>query len=136
MTNNTMPASSGHPNSRHTFLTGGAVIARFDWGRTYGYRMLFSTGFPRAIGGRYRLDTLLQWEDRVLSGELPGRPDVSAQTSTSPTSGVEVVPTHLQDPTPAQPAADPASTDPALTVRVVAPTRRRTRGSRGTRRAA
>src|SRR6476469_6147253 len=51
---------------RHIFLTGKDVIARFGWGRTYGYAMLSSTGFPKAIGGRYRLDSLMGWEDRVL----------------------------------------------------------------------
>ena len=69
------PGQPGHTSPNHTYLTSREVIARFRWGRTFGYQMLSSTGFPRTIGGRYRLDTLIDWEDRVLSGELTGRPD-------------------------------------------------------------
>jgi hypothetical protein len=50
------------------FLTAAEVIARYGWGRTKGYRVLRSPGFPRAIcGDRYRLDTLLAWEELQLS---------------------------------------------------------------------
>jgi hypothetical protein len=46
----------------HIFLTAKEVIARYGWGRTKGYRVLHSEGFPRPIGGdRYRLDTLIDW---------------------------------------------------------------------------
>jgi hypothetical protein len=37
--------------------------------------MLKNTGFLRRIGDRFRLDTLSTWEQAVLTGELPGRPD-------------------------------------------------------------
>lgn len=57
---------------RHTFLTTREVFARYDWKRTNGYLMLKSTGFPRPISGKYRLDTLMAWEDRVLAGQLTG----------------------------------------------------------------
>ena len=32
--------------------------------------MLMSPVFPRPIGGRYRLETLIAWEARVLAGDL------------------------------------------------------------------
>jgi hypothetical protein len=51
------------------------VIVRCGWGRTYGYQMLRSAGFPRRIGDRFRLDTLIAWEQAVLAGEVPGRLD-------------------------------------------------------------
>ena len=41
-------------------------------GRTKGYRMLRSDGFPRPIGGdRYRLDTLVAWENSQLTAARP-----------------------------------------------------------------
>jgi predicted DNA-binding transcriptional regulator AlpA len=53
-----------------TFLTAMEVIARYGWGRTKGYRVLRSEGFPRPIGGdRYRLDSLLAWEESQLAAE-------------------------------------------------------------------
>jgi hypothetical protein len=53
----------------HTFLKAHQVIARYGWGRTKGYRMLRSEGFPIPIGGdRYRLDTLMDWERRQQPG--------------------------------------------------------------------
>src|SRR5579875_1578278 len=65
----------------HTFLSAGQVIARYGWGRTKGYRMLRTDGFPTPIGGdRYRLDALMEWEKRHQatvrsrpSPELPQR---------------------------------------------------------------
>lgn len=53
---------------RHVFLTPAEVMARYRWGRTKGYEVMRSRpdGFPRAVGGRYRLDSLLGWEDRQL----------------------------------------------------------------------
>ena len=57
------------------FLTALEVIARYGWGRTKGYRMLRSEGFPRPIGGdRYRLDTLIAWENAQLVAARPPRP--------------------------------------------------------------
>jgi hypothetical protein len=57
----------------HIFLTAKEVIARYGWGRTKGYRVLHSEGFPRPIGGdRYRLDTLIDWEQHQL--REPNRP--------------------------------------------------------------
>ncbi len=51
----------------HVFLTAQEVIARYGWGRTKGYRILRAEGFPRPIGGdRYRLDTLIAWENEQL----------------------------------------------------------------------
>jgi deazaflavin-dependent oxidoreductase (nitroreductase family) len=72
MTNNATPAPPGDIDPRHVFLTAKEVILRYGWGRTYGYLMLRSTGFPRRIGDRFRLDTLIAWEQAVLAGELPG----------------------------------------------------------------
>ena len=49
---------------RHTFLTAREVIARYGWGRTKGYEVLRRRDFPRpVVGDRYRLDTLMAWED-------------------------------------------------------------------------
>jgi predicted DNA-binding transcriptional regulator AlpA len=55
------------------FLTAAQVITRYGWGRTKGYRVLRSAGFPRPIAGdRYRLDTLIAWEDaQVASPQQP-----------------------------------------------------------------
>lgn len=57
------------------FLTAAQVIARYGWGRTKGYRVLRSAGFPRPIAGdRYRLDTLIAWEDAQVASPRPPRP--------------------------------------------------------------
>ena len=64
---------------RHTFLKSQEVIARFRWGRTRGYLELKKPGFPRPIGGNYRLDTLIAWEDRCLAGDVPEK-DATAVT--------------------------------------------------------
>jgi hypothetical protein len=73
MTKSATPAPPGDTDPCHVFLTAKEVIVRYGWGRTYGYRMLKSTGFPRRIGDRFRLDTLITWEQDVLAGLLPGR---------------------------------------------------------------
>ncbi|GAA1970995.1 hypothetical protein GCM10009798_34720 [Nocardioides panacihumi] len=57
-----------------TYLNAKEVFVRFGWKKTFGYDMLKVEGFPTPIGTRYRLDSLLQWELRVLAGELSGRP--------------------------------------------------------------
>jgi predicted DNA-binding transcriptional regulator AlpA len=57
------------------FLTALEVIDRYGWGRTKGYRMLRSDSFPRPIGGdRYRLDTLIAWENAQLAAARPAKP--------------------------------------------------------------
>ena len=50
----------------HVFLTPAEVMARYRWGRTKGYEVMRTRrdGFPGAIGGRYRLDMLLRWEEQ------------------------------------------------------------------------
>ena len=63
--NNGKHPSGGRP--RHTFLKPQEVIARYRWGRTRGYLELKKAGFPRPIGGNYRLDTLIVWEDWCLT---------------------------------------------------------------------
>ena len=129
MTENTTPAMPGDIDPRHVFLTAKEVIVRFGWGRTYGYQMLKSSGFPRRIGGRYRLDTLMNWEDRVLSGEIPGDPDSSSPPPTSDPS-TESDARHSRDfdadraESPTEQSLDDVSPDP-----VEAPRRRRTRGT-------
>src|SRR4051812_24653228 len=122
MTNNATPGAPGDIDPRHVFLTAKEVILRYGWGRTYGYQMLKSTGFPRRIGDRFRLDTLIAWEQAVLSGERSGRPDEPESPDDTPT------PTPQPDPQPTPPAggAAPIGED----VSVDAPTRRRTRGTR------
>ena len=72
--------SAGEDQPRHddpasAFLTALEVIARYGWGRTKGYRMLRCEGFPRPIGGdRYRLDTLVAWENAQLAAARPAKP--------------------------------------------------------------
>ena len=68
-----------HPSivdPRHVFLTAGEVMARYRWGRTKGYEVLRTRrdGFPAPLSGRYRLDTLLRWEDERL-GLTPPPPE-------------------------------------------------------------
>jgi hypothetical protein len=46
MTNNATPAPPGAIDPRHVFLTAKEATVRYGWGRTYGYQMLKSTGFP------------------------------------------------------------------------------------------
>jgi predicted DNA-binding transcriptional regulator AlpA len=65
MTHNRYPTDPAH-----TFLTAKEVIARYGWGRTRGYEVLRGPDFPRAIAGRYRLDTLIAWEDAQLAQVL------------------------------------------------------------------
>lgn len=71
-------ADQGQPGTvdpASAFLTALEVIARYGWGRTKGYRMLRSEGFPRPIGGdRYRLDTLIAWENAQLAAARPAKP--------------------------------------------------------------
>jgi predicted DNA-binding transcriptional regulator AlpA len=75
------PADQGQPSSvdpASAFLTALEVIARYGWGRTKGYRMLRSEGFPRPIGGdRFRLDTLIAWENAQLAAARPAKPTPS-----------------------------------------------------------
>ncbi len=64
-----------HVDPASAFLTALEVIARYGWGRTKGYRMLRSEGFPRPIGGdRYRLDTLIAWENAQLAAGRRAKP--------------------------------------------------------------
>jgi hypothetical protein len=58
--------TSDRRDPRHVFLTANEVIARYRWGRTKGYAELRANSFPRALGGRYRLDLLMAWEDQQL----------------------------------------------------------------------
>jgi hypothetical protein len=60
----------------HTFLKPQEVIARYRWGRTRGYLELKKAGFPRPIGGNYRLDSLIVWEDGCLTANEP-EPDAA-----------------------------------------------------------
>jgi hypothetical protein len=71
MSNNATPAPPGDIDPRHVFLTAKEVILRYGWGRTYGYQMLKSTGFPCRIGDRFRLDTLMPFPSVATSGHAP-----------------------------------------------------------------
>lgn len=72
------------PDPRHTFLSTREVIARYGWGKSQGYKHVKTPGFPRPVlGGKYRLDTLMQWEDDQTGpqgtdpaprGSAPGTP--------------------------------------------------------------
>ena len=74
------------PNPLHNFLTAQDVIARYGWGRTKGYQMLRSRGFPRPIGrDRYRLDSLIVWEDAQISEARPAPPSLPARKRRSAT---------------------------------------------------
>jgi hypothetical protein len=73
MTHNHYPTDPAH-----TFLSSKEVIARYGWGRTKGYQVLAGSEFPRAIAGRYRLDTLIAWEDGQPAAEAT--PEVDAST--------------------------------------------------------
>lgn len=70
---------------RHTFLRPAEVFARYRWGRTKGYEMLRARpdAFPRAIGGAYRLDLLMAWEDAQVSADA----DTSVEGSDVPVAG-------------------------------------------------
>jgi predicted DNA-binding transcriptional regulator AlpA len=58
---------------RHVFLTMRDLIARYGWGRTKCYEMTRRDDFPRPVGGdRYRLDTLMAWEDAQLGDQHRG----------------------------------------------------------------
>jgi predicted DNA-binding transcriptional regulator AlpA len=75
------PSVEGSPltaaPAHHVFLSALEVIARYGWGRTKGYRILRSDGFPRPIGGdRYRLDALMAWEEEQLTVPLRPRPAI------------------------------------------------------------
>ena len=73
------------------FLTALEVIARYGWGRTKGYRMLRSEDFPRPIGGdRYRLDTLIAWENAQLVAARPAKPVPSLPPRKRGRAGAEV----------------------------------------------
>ena len=56
------------PTGDQVFLSPRQVFSRYGWGRTKGYEMLKSPSFPNAIGGKYRLDSLIQWENWLLDG--------------------------------------------------------------------
>lgn len=78
-THTTCPCPCGHhADPRHVFLTAAQVIARYGWGRTKGYLKLKEPGFPRPVGGVWRLDTLMAYEERVAAGELPGEVPTAA----------------------------------------------------------
>jgi hypothetical protein len=66
-----MPTTHPGGDPRHTFLKPQEVIARYRWGRTHGYLELREATFPRPIGGSYRLDTLIVWEDGCLTANEP-----------------------------------------------------------------
>ena len=65
----TAPASTPDwaQGPEHIFLTKQEVIARYRWSRSKGYEVMQSSDFPRDIEGRYRLDTLLAWEQARLT---------------------------------------------------------------------
>lgn len=85
------------PNSptlepRHTFLLPREVFSRYRWGRTKGYEMLKSAGFPADIAGAYRLDLLIAWEERHLAAAASAAADGAPEPTEGSTAGVAVVP--------------------------------------------
>ncbi len=72
MTNNNGSSSgqvADNISPRDVFLTLTEVAQRYRWGRTKTAEMRRTPGFPKALGGVYRLDTLQAWEDRLLAAE-------------------------------------------------------------------
>ena len=56
------------PSAEHTFLTRREGLARYQWSQRTSYLRVAAPGFPRPIGGRFCLDTLIAWEERELAG--------------------------------------------------------------------
>ena len=95
--------TTNHPmgDPRHTFLKPQEVIARYRWGRTRGYLELKKAAFPRPIGGQYRLDTLMAWEEWCLTLHQPCQRETVAATpllepvpAPAPSSDSAATPTH------------------------------------------
>jgi len=71
-------------DTRNIFLCRAEVIARYRWGRTKGHLVMSSPDFPRPIAGdRYRLDTLVAWEDAQMAPLAPV-PAASLREATIP----------------------------------------------------
>ncbi len=90
------------PHARHTFLSRTEVMARYRWKRTKGYRLIATDQFPSEIAGRFRLDSLMAWED----GEL-ARPqaDSSPHAVVAVSSEAPMLPTRRRTRGPAGKAA-------------------------------
>ena len=121
----------------HTFLTPAQVFARYRWGRSKGYEMLRSPGFPPRIGDAYRLDTLVAWEQGQLAGAAgaavpPGSTQASAPVAAASGgdtgSPTEETTSRATDPAPRRAAGQSASAGGPPAVRG----RQRTRGLRTT----
>ncbi|GAA1761243.1 hypothetical protein GCM10009795_004590 [Nocardioides hankookensis] len=75
--------SSRHPgpggDPKHVFLDARAVMHRYNWGKTRGYRNLKDRSLvpPPAVThpDRWRLDQLMAWEERGVSVTEPTEPD-------------------------------------------------------------
>jgi hypothetical protein len=123
--NNESSAPDAHNDAspEHTFLTTSQVFQRYRWGRTRGYEIISSTGFPPRIGGSFRLDTLLDWEERELA---TGRETKAGQAHDCPT---EAAADATASPRP-QTTPDTANPDDVEGPHepLVIPGRRRTRG--------
>ena len=85
----------------HTFLTTQHVFDRYRWKRTHGYQMINTAEFP-CIGGRFRLDTLIAWEDARAVRRPAGRPRRAVRRA-SAQNDVRLV-GHAKTVGPAQPA--------------------------------
>ena len=71
MTTTTDQSAAYYDDPRNTFLTRCQVQKRYGWGRTKTYQTTAHSSFPKPIGGdRYRLDSLLRWEDGQLTGDI------------------------------------------------------------------
>lgn len=98
MTNHDTGVFGADPTN--TFLKPAEVFRRYRWGRTKGYQMLGAPGFPRAIGGTYRLDTLAAWEERELAGCAEG---TTAEPVAGPTTDPAATGTATAATTPTAP---------------------------------
>lgn len=83
MTTTTDQYAAYNDDPRNTFLTRRQLQQRYGWGRTKTYQATAHSSFPKPIGGdRYRLDSLLRWEDCQLGGDM----------GVVPTSGTSITP--------------------------------------------
>ena len=104
-----------HPE--HTFLATKQVFARYGWGRTRGYQMIATEDFPPRIGGSFRLDTLLAWEDRELKRQMGAKTGsaTAAEAATADQPNATDLPGRNKTAAPvtaSTPVADPPPTLP------------------------
>jgi len=82
MTTATDQSAAYYDDPRNTFLTRCQLQQRYGWGRTKTYQATAHSSFPKPVGGdRYRLDSLLRWEDGQLNGDFAVVPTSGAAST-------------------------------------------------------